>query len=169
MSWVGAPFERSQRRDPVIVRQGGTDPGHPAANDYDRAMYIGELARRAGCSPKAVRLYESRGLLGAVARAGSYRIYGEQDLVLVQRIRQALGLGFRLDELHGLHRIHEATSWEALARLLRERSTRFRRTSGAFRHSSPSWRRWSANCSNAAWRRQVPRAPANPHWPEHAA
>ena len=123
MSWVGAPFERSQRRDPVIVRQGGTDPGHPAANDYDRAMYIGELARRAGCSPKAVRLYESRGLLGAVARAGSYRIYGEQDLVLVQRIRQALGLGFRLDELHGLHRIHEATSWEALARLLRERST----------------------------------------------
>ena len=103
MSWVGAPFERSQRRDPVIVRQGGTDPGHPAANDYDRAMYIGELARRAGCSPKAVRLYESRGLLGAVARAGSYRVYGEQDLVLVQRIRQALGLGFRLDELHGLH------------------------------------------------------------------
>ncbi|MBP0644693.1 MerR family DNA-binding protein, partial [Mycobacterium tuberculosis] len=45
------------------------------------------------------------------------------DLVLVQRIRQALGLGFRLDELHGLHRIHEAASWEALARLLRERST----------------------------------------------
>ncbi|MBJ2141454.1 MerR family transcriptional regulator [Delftia acidovorans] len=86
-------------------------------------MYIGELARRAGCSPKAVRLYESRGLLGAVARAGSYRVYGEQDLVLVQRIRQALGLGFRLDELHGLHRIHEAASWEALARLLRERST----------------------------------------------
>ncbi len=121
MSWVGAPFERSQRRDPVIVRQGGTDPGHPAANDYDRAMYIGELARRAGCSPKAVRLYESRGLLGAVARAGSYRIYGEQDLVLVQRIRQALGLGFRLDELHGLHRLDQADSWEALARLLRGR------------------------------------------------
>lgn len=81
-------------------------------------MYIGELARRAGCSPKAVRLYEARGLLGAVARAGSYRVYGEQDLQLVQRIRQALGLGFRLDELQGLHRIDEAESWEALARLL---------------------------------------------------
>lgn len=121
MSWVGAPFERSQRRDPVIVRQGSADPGHPAANDYDRAMYIGELARRAGCSPKAVRLYEARGLLGAVARAGSYRVYGEQDLVLVQRIRQALGLGFRLDELHGLHRIDDTAGWEALARLLRER------------------------------------------------
>lgn len=81
-------------------------------------MYIGELARRAGCSPKAVRLYESRGLMGAVARVGSYRVYGESDLVLVQRIRQALGLGFRLDELHGLHRIEDAESWGALARLL---------------------------------------------------
>lgn len=84
-------------------------------------MYIGELARRAGCSPKAVRLYESRGLLGAVARAGSYRVYGQQDLVLVQRIRQALGLGFRLDELHGLQRLDHADSWDALARLLRGR------------------------------------------------
>lgn len=86
-------------------------------------MYIGELARRAGCSPKAVRLYEARGLLGAVARAGSYRVYGERDLVLVQRIRQALGLGFRLDELQGLQRLDEAESWEALARLLRGRRT----------------------------------------------
>lgn len=81
-------------------------------------MYIGELARRAGCSPKAVRLYESRGLLGSVARAGSYRVYGEQDLVLVQRIRQALALGFRLSELHSLHRIDDAAGWDALAGLL---------------------------------------------------
>ena len=84
-------------------------------------MYIGELARRAGCSPKAVRLYESRGLMGAVARVGSYRVYGESDLVLVQRIRQALGLGFRLDELQDLHRIEDAESWDALARLLHGR------------------------------------------------
>lgn len=89
-------------------------------------MYIGELARRAGCSPKAVRLYEARGLLGTVARAGSYRVYGEQDLVLVQRIRQALELGFRLDELHSLQRIDEAAGWEALARLLRERREKLR-------------------------------------------
>ncbi|MDR0225062.1 MAG: MerR family transcriptional regulator [Burkholderiaceae bacterium] len=84
-------------------------------------MYIGELARRAGCSPKAVRLYESRGLLGTVARAGSYRIYGEADLVTVQRIRQALDLGFRLGELQGLHRLNHGGDWEGLARLLRGR------------------------------------------------
>ena len=89
-------------------------------------MYIGELARRAGCSPKAVRLYESRGLMGTVARLGSYRIYDERDLVLVQRIRQALALGFRLDELHGLHRIDDAAGWQALAQLLRARREQVR-------------------------------------------
>jgi DNA-binding transcriptional MerR regulator len=115
------PFEPSRRRDPDIVRQRGARDAQAHLNGYDRGMYIGELARRAGCSPKAVRLYEARGLLGTVERAGSYRVYGEQDLVLVQRIRQALGLGFRLDELHGLHRIDDAAGWQALARLLRER------------------------------------------------
>lgn len=42
-------------------------------------MRIGEIARRTGASAKAIRLYEARGLLGAVARAGSYRQYGEAD------------------------------------------------------------------------------------------
>ena len=36
-------------------------------------MRIGEIAHRTGASAKAIRLYESRGLLGVVARAGSYR------------------------------------------------------------------------------------------------
>ncbi len=36
-------------------------------------MRIGELARRTGTTPKALRLYEAQGLLGRVARAGSYR------------------------------------------------------------------------------------------------
>lgn len=95
-------------------------------NHYDGDMYIGEIARRAGCSPKAVRLYESLGLLGQVARAGSYRVYGERDLALVQRIRQALQLGFRLSQLHGLHRLDDAASWDALARLLSARRAQVR-------------------------------------------
>ena len=47
-------------------------------------MRIGELAQRTGTTPKAIRLYESRGLLGTVARAGSYRHYGEADVARVQ-------------------------------------------------------------------------------------
>ena len=70
-------------------------------------MRIGELARRTGTTPKALRLYEARGLLGTVARAGSYRQYGEQDVVQVQLIRQAQALGFRLSQLDGLNALRD--------------------------------------------------------------
>lgn len=56
-------------------------------------MRIGELAAVTGCTPKALRLYEARGLLGTVARRGSYRHYGLKDVQRVQWIRQALALG----------------------------------------------------------------------------
>ena len=34
-------------------------------------MYIGELSKRAATTPKAIRLYESMGLLRRVARMGA--------------------------------------------------------------------------------------------------
>lgn len=84
-------------------------------------MRIGELARHAGCTPKAIRLYEARGLLGPVARAGTYRRYGAQDVERVLRIRQALALGFRLAELTGLRHMDTPEGWTRLADLLRAR------------------------------------------------
>lgn len=84
-------------------------------------MRIGELARLAGCTPKAVRLYEARGLLGVVARAGAYRNYGELDLARVQLIRQAQALGFRLAELDGLPRLHSDEGWANVAALVAAR------------------------------------------------
>lgn len=81
-------------------------------------MRIGELARLAGTTPKAIRLYEARGLLGTVARAGSYRQYGESDLVRVRLIRQAQALGFRLSELDGLHTMHTPAGWAHMAALV---------------------------------------------------
>ena len=81
-------------------------------------MRIGELARRTGATPKALRLYEARGLLGAVARTGSYRHYGDADVARVQLIRQAQALGFRLAELGGLPRIDSADGWAQVARLV---------------------------------------------------
>lgn len=84
-------------------------------------MRIGEIARRTGASAKAIRLYEVRGLLGAVARAGSYRQYGEGDVASVLLIRQALALGFRLAELDGLNAMHTAQGWERMAALVARR------------------------------------------------
>ena len=84
-------------------------------------MRISEVARRTGASPKAIRLYEARGLLGTVARAGSYRQYGEQDVVQVQLIRQAQALGFRLSQLDGLNALHTPAGWTHIATLVATR------------------------------------------------
>ena len=61
-------------------------------------MYIGELARLTGATPKALRHYETLGLLKEVRRSGAYRRYTQQDLAQVKLIRQAQALGFRLAE-----------------------------------------------------------------------
>jgi len=81
-------------------------------------MRIGELTQRTGTTPKAIRLYESRGLLGTVARAGSYRHYGEADVARVLLIRRAQALGFRLSELDGLPHIDTAAGWDRMAQLV---------------------------------------------------
>lgn len=81
-------------------------------------MRIGTLARLSGATHRAIRLYEARGLLGRVARAGSYRHYGEADVARVLLIRQAQALGFRLAELDGLPHIDTAAGWERMAQLV---------------------------------------------------
>lgn len=53
-------------------------------------MQIGELARRTGTTTKAVRFYESRGLLPAPGRAANgYREYAPAD---IERLRLLVGL-----------------------------------------------------------------------------
>ncbi|WP_324037382.1 MerR family transcriptional regulator [Aeromonas caviae] len=62
-------------------------------------MYIGEFARLAGTTPKAVRLYEQLGLLPEPRRHGKYRVYRAEDLEWVGFIREAQRLGCKLGEL----------------------------------------------------------------------
>ncbi|MEN5094746.1 MerR family transcriptional regulator [Pseudomonas protegens] len=64
-------------------------------------MYIGELATLSGCTPKALRLYEQLGLL-TPQRRGSYRLYSPHHLTLVQMIRSAQAVGFKLAEMSEL-------------------------------------------------------------------
>ena len=84
-------------------------------------MRIGELAALTGCTPKALRLYETRGLLGSVARQGSYRHSGPEDVQRVQWIRQALALGFRLAELQPLRTMDTPEGAAAVLALLQTR------------------------------------------------
>lgn len=61
-------------------------------------MRIGELAQRASVSPKAVRYYEARGLLGGERLPNGYRDYDEADVRVVSEIRALSSLGIRVDD-----------------------------------------------------------------------
>lgn len=60
-------------------------------------MRISELARRAGVTTKAVRYYESLGLLTPTRLANGYRDYDEHDVRLTQEIRTLGGLGIPVE------------------------------------------------------------------------
>jgi DNA-binding transcriptional MerR regulator len=61
-------------------------------------MRIGELAARAGTTTRALRYYESRGLLTARRDPRGYRTYGEEELRLLRQIRTLQDVGFGLEE-----------------------------------------------------------------------
>jgi DNA-binding transcriptional MerR regulator len=61
-------------------------------------MRIGELAARAGTTTRALRYYESRGLLPARRDDKGYRSYDEADLRLLTQIRTLRDFGFDLEE-----------------------------------------------------------------------
>jgi len=66
-------------------------------------MRIGELARRAGVSPRTVRFYEALGLLPPPRRSeGGYRLYGQEDLRRLRFVRRARELGLSLAEVRRL-------------------------------------------------------------------
>ena len=65
-------------------------------------MFIGKLAQLTGATPKAIRLYESIGLIPAPSRQGKYRVYSDKDVVLIHMIRRAQAVGFNLAELKEL-------------------------------------------------------------------
>jgi MerR family copper efflux transcriptional regulator len=63
-------------------------------------MRIGEAAAAAGTTPRALRLYEARGLLPPPSRTSSgQREYGFAEVARVRVIRNLLGLGLTLDDI----------------------------------------------------------------------
>ncbi|MEV4436554.1 MerR family transcriptional regulator [Streptomyces sp. NPDC049585] len=60
-------------------------------------MRISELARRAGVTTKAVRYYESLGLLAPERLANGYRDYTQEDVRLAREIRALSGLGIPVE------------------------------------------------------------------------
>jgi DNA-binding transcriptional MerR regulator len=72
-------------------------------------MRAAALARLAGVSTDTLRLYERRGLLPNPARSpNGYRTYPETALRRVRLIRQALAVGFTLEELGRVLKVRDA-------------------------------------------------------------
>jgi len=66
-------------------------------------LFIGKVAKRAGMNPRTISYYEAIGLLPTPQRGHNrYRIYSADAVEMLQFIRKAQGLGFRLSEIKGL-------------------------------------------------------------------
>jgi MerR family transcriptional regulator, copper efflux regulator len=70
-----------------------------------RTLKVGELARLAGKTVRALHLYEERGLLEPVERSkGGYRLYAEDALVRVRWISKLQEMGFSLTDITNMLR-----------------------------------------------------------------
>ena len=67
----------------------------------ERFMQIGEVAQRTGLTQRALRDWESRGLLPPPTRMeGGFRLYSDQDVARLERITELKRLlGFSLEEI----------------------------------------------------------------------
>jgi DNA-binding transcriptional MerR regulator len=63
-------------------------------------MHIKDLAEQAGVTVKAVRYYESRGLISPRRAPNGYRTYDESDVTVVREVRALLSLGLTAAQTH---------------------------------------------------------------------
>jgi DNA-binding transcriptional MerR regulator len=79
-------------------------------------LSIGEVARRAGIAPSAVRYYERRGLLAADARRSGQRRYSVQTLRRLVFIGMMQDAGLTLDDIAVVLDSVSKADWKAVAR-----------------------------------------------------
>jgi MerR family transcriptional regulator, copper efflux regulator len=88
-----------------------------------QSMTIGQLARETGVTPRAVRHYESLGLIRAPIRTGAnYRVFDGDSAARVRFIAKCRSLGFSLPEVAELLQVmddpdHTCAQVEELTRL----------------------------------------------------
>jgi len=80
-----------------IDRAGGSSEGSPEAPAAGN-LTIGELARESGLTLRALRFYQSKGLLTPQRNAGA-RVYSHRDRDRLALILQGKRLGFTLTEI----------------------------------------------------------------------
>ena len=97
----------------------------------EQLLTVGQAARATGLSPKAIRLYEAKGLLPTAERTETgYRLFVDEDLATLRFIRQAKTLGLRLDEIGDILDLRRGGSapCQHVLRLLEQRIVEIDRT-----------------------------------------
>lgn len=90
-----------------------------APTDSERLLTIGELAEELGTTPRAIRFYESKGLVEP-RRAGTTRVYDHRDRGRLLLILRGKRLGFSLAAIREYLELYDAdpTQKEQLLLLL---------------------------------------------------
>lgn len=126
-------------------------------------MQIGEIAGRAGSTPRAIRYYEQVGLLTPASRTqGGFRLYDEGDLDRVRLIHRLQELGMSLADIKTV--VAERGRWRTgaeaapeLRRILEAQIERARREAERFRLIEEELRRAMAmiecceDCPDGPW------------------
>ncbi len=86
------------QKDQRVEKDGGRRPDVAPDEPY---LQIGEVAERTGVTQRTLRFYEEKGLLKPPTRMeGGFRLYSENDIQRVERIRRLQQhLGFTLAEI----------------------------------------------------------------------
>jgi DNA-binding transcriptional MerR regulator len=79
----------------------------PAAPEESRLYTIGELAAELGVTTRAIRFYESKGLI-APARRGLARAYSRRDRARLKLILRGKNLGFSLEAIAAYLKLYDA-------------------------------------------------------------
>ncbi len=95
-----------------------------------KALKIGEVAKRAGVTAKAIRFYEAARILPPSARGtNGYRLYGSDTVEVLRFVTQAAGLGLTLAEIREIVAIRRGgrPPCPHVHRLLQEKALEFDR------------------------------------------
>jgi MerR family redox-sensitive transcriptional activator SoxR len=82
----------------------------------EQLLAIGDVARRAGVAPSAIRFYERRGLLRADTRASGQRRYRTATLRRLVFIGMLQDAGLALDDIDGILNAETVAEWKSIAR-----------------------------------------------------
>jgi len=129
-------------------------------------LRIGDLARRAGVTAKAIRFYERKRILPPAQRASNgYRLYDDDAVEMLRFIKQASGLGLTLAEIKEIIAIRQGgrPPCSHVHRLLQEKAQELDRKLEDLLEM-----RRNLKASLAAWSRQTPTRAAVCRHIEHA-